>query len=345
MKSASKYLAMALLGALTAALGSCSQALYSSKNTVSDDLYATHDKKAITEVKQRQAEIELADAKAREIQIRAAIAQAEADGRLVEYDGEYESGNPYQDILADDYETAYQRRLKGFESPTYKMPSSYFDARYGDKSTYASAYDPSFYNVMVMGDQVWVEPKYITSMFGNWGSPVNINFGFGGYWGDPYWNWGLHRPSWAFGWGYPYYGGGWYDPWYNPWWGHYPHYGHHYPSWGTRPNVSYRPNYGSYPGRPSTSTTHRPNSSNSYNTNRGTSTTYRRGTSTSTTNRDKTTPTYERNDNTTRPTYERPSNTGGYSRGTSSGGSSSGGSSSGGSSRGGGYSGGSYNRR
>ena len=75
-------------------------------------------------------------------------------------------------MLADDYESAYARRLRGFESPTYKMPSSYINARYGSAFNYVSAYDPAFYNIVVMGDQVWVEPKYITSMFGSWGTVI-----------------------------------------------------------------------------------------------------------------------------------------------------------------------------
>ncbi|MFQ7502779.1 MAG: hypothetical protein ACLRMJ_05950 [Alistipes finegoldii] len=42
------------------------------------------------------------------------------------------------------------------------MPSSYYNFRYGSSFTYATAYDPAFYNIIISGDEVWVEPKYIT---------------------------------------------------------------------------------------------------------------------------------------------------------------------------------------
>lgn len=107
------------------------------------------------------------------------------------------SSNPYNDILADTYESAYARRLRGFESPTYRMPSSYYNFRYGSSFTYATAYDPAFYNIIISGDEVWVEPKYITSMFGTWGGTPYGGWYFG-------WN---YSPSW---WGYPSYAwGGW----------------------------------------------------------------------------------------------------------------------------------------
>ena len=52
------------------------------------------------------------------------------------------------------------------------MPSSYYNFRYGGSFTYATPYDPAFYNIIISGDQVWVEPKYITSMFATWGGSV-----------------------------------------------------------------------------------------------------------------------------------------------------------------------------
>ena len=82
--------------------------------------------------------------------------------------------NPYDAVLADNYQSAYARRLYGFSSSTYKMPSSYYTYRYTDAYQYATAYDPAYYNIMVSGDQVWVEPKYITSMFGSWGAAVVV---------------------------------------------------------------------------------------------------------------------------------------------------------------------------
>ena len=103
-----------------------------------------------------------AAAEARRAEWEARLAEAEAaaaENGYYEYDA-----NPYRSVLADDYESAYARRLRGFESPSYNMPSSYINARYSRAFDYVSAYDPAFYNVIVMGDEVWVEPKYITSM-------------------------------------------------------------------------------------------------------------------------------------------------------------------------------------
>lgn len=126
-----------------------------------------------------------------------------------------ESGsNPYNDILADTYESAYARRLRGFESPTYRMPSSYYNFRYGSSFTYATAYDPAFYNIIISGDEVWVEPKYITSMFGTWGGTPYGGWYFGwnyspSWWGYPSYAWG----GWNWGFGFT-----WYDPWWGPGW-------------------------------------------------------------------------------------------------------------------------------
>ena len=40
------------------------------------------------------------------------------------------------------------------------------------KTVYVSAYEPAYFNVTVIGDQVWVEPKYVSSLYGTWGSSV-----------------------------------------------------------------------------------------------------------------------------------------------------------------------------
>ncbi|MBO7342516.1 MAG: hypothetical protein J6U45_00575, partial [Alistipes sp.] len=154
------------------------------------------------------------------------------------------SYNSYNNYVADDYESAYARRLLGFRSANYRMPSSYYDLRYGTASHYVTAYDPAFYNVMVSGSHVWVEPKYITSMFGTWGA-VNVTmavnspwyFGFGTGFYDPFYysSWGFPRYSWYdWNWNICYgYGGmnlwwGWggmYRPWH---YHHYPHYHSHH---------------------------------------------------------------------------------------------------------------------
>ena len=226
---------------LSAGLASCSSAYYASAGYASDDLYAVHDRRA-------EWEARIAEAKA-----------AAAENSYYEYRSA--DANPYESVLADDYESAYARRLRGFESPTYKMPSSYINARYGSAFNYVSAYDPAFYNIVVMGDQVWVEPKYITSMFGSWGTVIYSDpwyYGWNRPWGPSFsfgsWGWSFgwnswHNPWYGPGWG-PWYSS-WYDPWYGPGWGWGPgwHGHHHGPGWGPgwhgRPyqsNIVRRPN-------------------------------------------------------------------------------------------------------
>ena len=232
---------------LSAGMAGCTSAYYASAGYASDDLYAVHDKTQIARKKQAEAEAQRAAAEARRAEWEARIAEAEAAAAENNY-YEYQAAdaNPYESVLADDYESAYARRLRGFESPSYKMPSSYLNARYSSAFNYASAYDPAFYNIVISGDQVWVEPKYVTSMFGTWGTVV---------YGDP-WYWGWNRPwgpsfsigswGWSFGWNSwnnPWYSpwgpwySSWYDPWYRPGWGWGPgwHGGHHHhpgPGWG-----------------------------------------------------------------------------------------------------------------
>lgn len=197
----------------------------------------------------------------REVVVSRIEAQAEKDAIARASDVGYGSPQSYSSIVADSYESAYARRLYGFNSPTYKLPSSYYNLVGNSTMYYATAYDPAYYNIMVSGDQVWVEPKYITSMFGSWGA-TNVTFGL---YSSP-WNYG-----WSYGvspfyyswWGYPRYS--WYDwnwnicynPWYYDWYWGYPSYGHHhhhhYPGFmppqhrpGNRPGYhsGSRPNHG-----------------------------------------------------------------------------------------------------
>ena len=133
------------------------------------------------------------------------------------------------------------------------MPSSYYNFRYGSAFNYVSAYDPAFYNIIVMGDQVWVEPKYITSMFGTWGSVVYADpwyYGWNRPWGPSFsigsWGWSFGWNSWYNPWYGPWYGG-WYDPWYRPGWGGGPGW-HGHPHWAGggpihRPGPGYRPSH------------------------------------------------------------------------------------------------------
>lgn len=228
MKRFNSILAIVLASIL---MSGCSAAYYATVSA-GDGMYGEHDKTAIANRERQRTE-----------QVAQMIDQIynNTDSEL-----------NYSSVLADTYESAYARRLQGFRSPTYRLPSSYYDFRYGEAYSYASAYDPAFYNVMVSGDQVWVEPKYISSMFGTWGA-TNVTFVVGNWyygWASPY---HYNYASW---WGYPHYS--WWDwNWnicYNPygsWWGYgwNPawYYGCHYPHWGWGPGY-YPPHHGV--GRP-----------------------------------------------------------------------------------------------
>ena len=213
-------------------LSGCSS-LFVSSSLGASDLYRTNNRVEVANRLKAEAEAQRAEAEAREALWAARQAEMEAERAEEAY---YSSLNApsYQSIIANDYESAYARRLYGFNSPTYRMPSSYYDLAYSRDLYYAKAYDPSLYNIMVSGDQVWVEPKYITSMFGSWGA-TNITFGI---YASP-WNYGWSYrvdPFYYSCWGYPHYS--WYDwnwnicynPWYYDtyWWHYYPHYHNHY---------------------------------------------------------------------------------------------------------------------
>ncbi len=221
-----KNIKMILFAATVAlAASGCSSTFYSASSNAYDDLYAIHDRQAIAERQKAEAEARRAEAEARRAEAEAQQAEwraqlaelgvelaqnntrTDSDGVIIVDGDSYSSGNVYDSFLADSYESAYARRLRGFKSLTYNMPSSYFDLRYGNSRFYVSAYDPSFYNVMVSGSQVWVEPKYITSMFGTWGA-TNATMLIHSPW---YYGWsaGFYDPFYYSSWGFPHYS--WYD--------------------------------------------------------------------------------------------------------------------------------------
>lgn len=225
--------------------------------SIGDDLYTLHSRTEIAQRKKAEAEAAKAEAEARAAAWEAKLAEA----RAAAAEGQYYApqSDSYSSVLADTYESAYARRLYGFASPTYRMPSSYFALQYSDAFHYASAYDPAYYNVMVAGDQVWVEPKYITSMFGQWGAvAVAPTYGWYYGWSRPYYSWlyGYPRYSWydwnwhigydpfwgwgfGFGWGYPSYGiGGPYPPHHLPPFVGGGHIHHHRPTVVSRPTTS-----------------------------------------------------------------------------------------------------------
>jgi hypothetical protein len=230
---------------LTITLVACAtSARYAS---TSDDIYYSPTKtEKASIVKTTDATIEDAEIRQLKSETQAAIKQSAqrlaTDSTILVI----EEDEPYKSILSDSYEDSYERRLKGYKSPSYGIESSIRITTSSDWLQVTS-YDPEFYNIIIMGDEIWVEPKYITTMF----SPVRttINLGYGGYsnpWSwDPYWNYGWgswyspwHRPYynsyWGWGWNYGwnghwgwgssywggYYGGGYYG-------GYYGHGGYH----------------------------------------------------------------------------------------------------------------------
>ena len=221
-----------LLAMATLTLSGCTSAFYGSTSTASDDLYAMHNRTEIARRQQAEAEARKAEAEARKAEVEAMIAEAAARSSEDAYYNR-STGENFTSVLADDYESAYARRLRGMESPTYRMPSSYTNARYSTTFHYVSAYDPAFYNIMVMGDQVWVEPKYVTAMFGTWGLPSYSRAWYWNRWTSPWWapsfsigfgGWGWNIGlSWYDPWFYD-----WYSPWYRPWGGYYYGWHNHY---------------------------------------------------------------------------------------------------------------------
>ena len=250
-----------MVGLLAAMMAvGCTSAYFSAASgSAYDDLYVSHDRTVIAERQRAEAEARKAEAEARRAEALALQAEYEAqlaqlnvqlaqngnnqvimtksqaagDGIII-IDDDQPVVNGYQSFVADSYESAYARRLQGFKSASYRMPSSYFNLRYGGSYSYATAYDPAFYNIMVSGDQVWVEPRYITSMFGTWGA-TNATALLYSPWYYGWSSWNRYDP-WFYSWyGYPRYswydwnwnicyGGGWGI---NLWWG----WGGHYHPW------------------------------------------------------------------------------------------------------------------
>ena len=144
-----------VLSLLVVAMLSGCTAMMESSSYGSSDLYVTDNRIKVAEALKAQAEAERAEAEARKAMWEARLAEANYYAATEEN---------YSSIVADDYESAYARRLRGFQSPTYRLPSSYYNLSTSNAMRYATAYDPAFYNIMVSGDQVWVEPKYVWLM-------------------------------------------------------------------------------------------------------------------------------------------------------------------------------------
>jgi hypothetical protein len=216
--------------------------------STSDDIYYSPTKtENASIVKNTETTIEDAEIKQLKSETQAAIIKSaknlatETDSTIVVVEDA-----PYKSIVSESYEDSYERRLRGYESPSYGMESVIRITSSSDWMQVTS-FDPAFYNIIVMGDEIWVEPKYITSMFSPVRTTINLgwNWGYGRYW-DP---WYLPRFGWFnswYSWNYPYYGSywGWNYGWNGYWghghWGHGHHHHNYYnPHWGLgRPSLS-----------------------------------------------------------------------------------------------------------
>lgn len=166
--------------------------------------------------------------------------------------------------LITSYDEALQRRLSAMRNATYDQPESYWKLMEQYQSMLEKKYNQNLYNIVVVGDEMWVEPKSITAQFDgsdpaegvikyneelrselkgtykkesysasdNSSSNVTIQlvvdpFDFWGYnsFYDPF-----YSPFYS-----PFYWGSFYSPWYNPWYN---------PFWG--PSYYYRPYWGGY---------------------------------------------------------------------------------------------------
>ena len=206
--------------------------------TYTDDMYTVHDRAAIEERYRAEAELAMAQYEARKAmksQYATTLDMIKAEAAKQGVTIMEDNANSYASVFADSYESAYARRLSGFSSPTYRLPSSYYTLRYSDAFHYASAYDPAFYNIMVSGDMVWAEPKYITAMFGSWGAAVVPTYGWYYGWDTPYFHY-----STPYGWSHNFYWNYWNSPFFWSWYP--PYYHHHYPH---RPSHHLPPHVGS----------------------------------------------------------------------------------------------------
>ncbi len=300
-------LALSVAAVITSSLlfVGCSQAFYQPTTFATDDLYADHNRDEI--IKEQQAE-----AKAR---------QRLEDQRKAYWANELGLNNDrvmssLQD--SESYNTPYGAKLAALStSDEYQRPSSYYNLQQDETLNTLAKYDPSEYDAYINSrGNVVVEPKYVNSMYGTWGSPYYTPYAWN--YGYPHWgyyaSWGYPRYSWwdynyNFGWGYNW---GWgYSPYYYGW-GGYPYYGYNWyrpthrpPHWG-----------GGYGGsRPSHSIVKRPNIYNSPSSatgqrrsdgstvGRSTRSTYNRGGSTRSSNYSSPT----RNSSFSSPSMSRPS--------------------------------------
>lgn len=149
--------------------------------------------------------------------------------------------------LVTSYDEALERRLDAYKNYR-EMDDTYWDLMESYHAMLSRKYDPDLYNVITFGNEMWVEPVYISALFDG-SDPaagvqakefltvpakvsVNVNITPWG-WDDPWdywwyarwrrypWNWGYYGPywwgpSWTWGWT-GYWGPSW--AWGPGWWG------------------------------------------------------------------------------------------------------------------------------
>jgi hypothetical protein len=180
-------------------LASCSSSLQ--QRQVADDLYYAPNQNNNTQkseiVKELEKDYENATANAEKYKELDTVA-------------DMKKSNPYDELLVNDMNEAYDRRQKALADPYYGM--NYIP--FSDQYWYASHFDPYLYNTIRMGSSVWVEPRWMSSMYTNYyyGSPYSYNswgFGFspfysyGSYGYNPY-NYGYGFGGYGYGYGYSY---------------------------------------------------------------------------------------------------------------------------------------------
>ncbi|HSH50501.1 MAG TPA: hypothetical protein VK982_02150 [Bacteroidales bacterium] len=148
-----------------------------------------------------------------------------------------ESENVYDRLIVDDYGEAYDRRLEAKKSPYYGMVN--YNIYFNDDYRYASLFwnDP-FYNVVIVGDRIWVEPYYISSSFSYWGRPYYNSYW---YYGSPWYSsWYYSRPYYSYYSPYYYSNPYYYSPYYyNPYY-LYPYSSNYNDNYVSSANYSYR---------------------------------------------------------------------------------------------------------
>lgn len=181
------------------------------------------------------------------------------------------SNNLERNELITSYEESLIRRIAAYQSYN-EMDKSYWDLMDMMNRVLTSKYDQSVYNTVVVGNEMWVEPRYISAIFdgsdpgealknnrlnytaknNSGSSSVNLTINvIDPFWGSswyyprysyyrPYWdrwygpNWGI-SVGWGSSWGY------------GPSWGWGSSWGYG-PSWGWGPSWGYPHHHNYYPG-------------------------------------------------------------------------------------------------